>query len=109
VTSAPRSPVHDGGIFRGEKKSQLWGEDRVSAGRGKLLTMYTFNYLLLTGIMVASHRKWMALRQCSLLPLLKNKKKGHSFNDFCVGKSDKLELARPVMVGTQEGFWECFA
>lgn len=55
--------------------------------------MYTFNYLLLTGIMVASHRKWMTLRQCSLLPLLK-KKGGNSFNEFCVGKSDKLETSK---------------
>ena len=38
----------------------------------------------------------------------KKKKKGNSFNEFCVGKSDKLELARPIMVDTQEGFWECF-
>lgn len=41
-------------------------------------------------------------------PSLIKKKKGNSFNEFCVGKSDKLELARPIMVGTQQGFWECF-
>ena len=40
--------------------------------------------------------------------IIKKTRGGDSFNEFCVGKSDKLELARPIMVDTQEGFWECF-
>lgn len=60
-------------------------------------------------MMVAPCRKWMALVQDSLFPYV-NKIIEKSFNEFYVGKVDKLTLARPTIVVTQvQGdIWECF-
>lgn len=51
----------------------------------------------------------MALVQDSLFPYV-NKIIEKSFNEFYVGKVDKLTLARPTIVVTQvQGdIWECF-